>query len=115
MKQTMTTYDIANALNEDKNNGYSWAGCLALAEYLEEMEASTGTEMEFDRVAIRCDFSEYESLRKFAEDQCGKDWKEEIDVEDEDGEEEIDEKIRTFASDNGILLEFDGGIIVSAF
>jgi hypothetical protein len=33
-----------------------------LFEYFEQYEQDTGEEMEFDPIAIRCDFDEYESL-----------------------------------------------------
>jgi hypothetical protein len=33
-----------------------------LFEYFEQYEQDTGEQMEFDPVAIRCDFDEYESL-----------------------------------------------------
>jgi hypothetical protein len=62
MKKTMTTYDIAHELIGDENANWSRAGAFALAEYLEELEESTGEEMEFDHVAIRCDWSEYADL-----------------------------------------------------
>lgn len=38
MKKTLSTYDIANALHQDKYAGWSYAGAKALAEYLEELE-----------------------------------------------------------------------------
>lgn len=62
MKKTLTTYDIADALYADENANWSRAGAFALAEWLEEMEESTGAETELDVVAIRCDFAEHDSL-----------------------------------------------------
>ena len=68
MKETLTTHEIAHKLRQDENAGWSYDGALALAEYLEELEADCGQEMEFDRVAIRCDFSEYASATEAASD-----------------------------------------------
>jgi hypothetical protein len=63
MKQTLTTYEVANLLWRDKeNNGYTYEACHALAEHLAEMEDAMGEEMEVDVVAIRCDWNEYASL-----------------------------------------------------
>ena len=43
----MTQYDIANELMQDDNANWSRAGAFALAEYLEELEASIGETIEF--------------------------------------------------------------------
>lgn len=114
MKTTLTTSDIAHALKSDENANWGRAGARALAEWLEEMEESTGEEMELDVVAIRCDFSEYSSLQDWAKDYFSN-WKEDLDISEDDDEDEIDEKIKSHITDNGHLIEFDGGIIVSSF
>jgi hypothetical protein len=120
MKKTMTTSEIAHELIDDGNANWSRAGAFALAEYLEELEESTGEEMEFDHVAIRCDFSEYADLETWlseyysrpipaAYESAG------IDLDGEEDEEEKEELIRSHIQDHGTLIEFDGGIIVSSF
>jgi hypothetical protein len=123
MKKTLSTNDIATELWDDKNADWSWNGAHALAEYLEECEESAGEEIELDLVVIRCDFSEYESL----EDWAGDYFRSHVDAASELGltignggkleesSEEIDEAIRDFIRDNGQLIEFDGGVIVSQF
>jgi len=117
MKQTMTTNEVAAALRADDNANWSYAGALALAEYLEEMEEGTGSELEFDRVAIRCDFSEYEGLRQWAEDYFGgiSQWEAALSIEPDTLPDECDDKIREHINDHGTLIEFDGGIIVGSF
>ena len=120
MKETLTTHEIACKLREDENAAWSFDGALALAEYLEELEADTGTEMEFDRVAIRCDFSEHESLQEWAKDYFGTDrngkgWRHHLDISEDDEEDEADDKIREYINDRGTLIEFDGGVIVGSF
>jgi hypothetical protein len=116
MKQTLTTSQAADILFADKNAGWTYAGARALAEYLEEYEESTGEELEFDYVAIRCDFSEYPSLVDWARDCFGADkWKRELDIDLDDLDDEVDEAIRSHIQDHGQLIEFDGGIIVSGF
>jgi hypothetical protein len=124
MKKTLTTYDIANELLQDTNAAWTRAGAFALAEYLEEYEEGTGEEMEMDVVAIRCDFSEYSSLEDWAVDyfsdskQASDAMGLELDMDGETwigDEEEIQDAIRSFIQDNGQLVEFDGGIIVSSF
>jgi hypothetical protein len=66
MKRTLTTYDIARELLQDDYAAWTRSGAFALAEWLEEMEESTGEEMQLDIVAIRCDCSECSSLEDWA-------------------------------------------------
>ena len=113
----MTTSDIADALRRDENANWSPAGAYALAEYLEEMEDGTGEEMEFDRVAIRCDYAEYKSLRQWAEEYFGSisAWEAKLGIEPDTEPDEVDDEIREYITERGVLIEFDGGIIVSSF
>jgi hypothetical protein len=115
MKQTLTTYQVADALKKDENGGWSWNGSLALAEYLEQMEEDLGQELELDVVAIRCDYSEHESLVDWAKGYFGDNWKEQMDIDEADDPEEVDGEIRGYVKDHGDLIEFEGGVIVSSF
>jgi hypothetical protein len=49
------------------NTAFSYEGTKALFEYFEQYEQDTGEQMEFDPVAIRCDFDEYENLKEIKE------------------------------------------------
>jgi len=123
MKKTLTNYEIAHELLQDNNAAWSRSGALALAEYLEQYEQDIGEELELDVVAIRCDFTEYASLEEWA----GIHFASHVDAVNELGltigdggaleesSEEQDEAIRDFIQENGRLIEFDGGIIVSSF
>ena len=125
MKKTLTTYDIAHELLQDANADWTRAGAFALAEHLEQYEEETGEEMELDVVAIRCDFSEHSSLEDWAVDyfshskQAANAMGLELDMDGETwvevSREELQEAIRSYIQDNGQLIEFDGGIIVSSF
>ena len=113
---TLSTYQIADALKNDTCARWSYNGSLALAEYLEEYEESTGEEIELDVCAIRCDFSEHSSLLDWAHDYFSNALEElGFDETEENDDDEIDEKIRSYIQDHGQLIEFDGGIIVSSF
>ncbi len=116
MKETLSTLEVADRLFRDENANWTYAGAHALAEYLEEYEESTGEEMEFDRVAIRCDFTQWASLQEWAHDYFSNAWQEMgFDEIEEIDDKEFDEKIREYIQDHGQLIEFDGGIIVSSF
>ena len=118
----MTQYDIAHELMQDDYANWSRAGAFALAEYFEQLEEDLGESIEFDAVAIRCDFSQYESLQEWAHEYFTQ-----IDAihnlgftlnEDgiiEQSEDEVNEAIRDYIQDHGQLIEFNGGIIVSSF
>ena len=131
MKNTLSTYEIAEALIKDENAGWSRAGALALAEYLEEYEESTGEELELDVIALRCDFSEYDSFIDWADEHFAN-YREEFGIEytnpmtgeteeqsvtDCDGnfhDETIDAVIE-YIEERAQLIRFDSGIIVSQF
>jgi hypothetical protein len=117
MKTTLSTHEIADALKRDENAAWSWAGAKALAEYLEELEADTGEEMELDIVAIRCDFSEDSSLAAWAEGYFGgiTEAREGLGLDEDACLDEEEDKIRNYISERGTLIEFDGGVIVSSF
>ena len=117
MKITLNTYQIADELLKDSNARWSRAGAFALAEYLEEYEENTGEESELDVCAVRGEFSEHPSLLDWAHDyfsnaleELGFD-----ETEENDDDDEIDDKIRSYIQDHGQLIEFDGGVIVSSF
>ena len=120
MKRTLTTSQAAHTLIDDENAGWSRAGAYALVEYLEALEEDTGEEIDFCPVALRCEYSEHESLQEWAADYYGTDrdkrgWKYHLDITEDMDEEEIDNIIRECIRDRGELIEFDSGIIVSGF
>ena len=61
MKDTVTEYQFVDTMAQ-KQHGFSYEGAKALFEYFEQYEQDIGEEMEFDPIAIRCEFDEYESL-----------------------------------------------------
>ena len=70
MKNTITHTEFIDAFesSDTYRNNFSRRGLLALFVYLEELEESTGEEIEFDMVGIACDFTEYASIAEFRED-----------------------------------------------
>lgn len=61
MKQTLSRDEAAYMLLNDKYANWTLAGARALVDYIEEYEHETGELVEFDRVALRCGWSEYAS------------------------------------------------------
>ncbi len=109
MKQTLTTDQAADLLVADNNAGWSYKGARALVEHLEQVEEDTGEEIEFDRVALRCDFSEYPNAREAAEEYG---WEpDEDDADNDDAEEAAAE----WLADRTTVITFNGGVIVQQF
>lgn len=116
MKTKLSNTEAAHMLLDDKNANWSRAGAFALVEYLEELEDDIGETIEYNLVSIRCDYSEYASLEDWAKEQWvtpEKAWKELVLVNGDS--DEFEEAIRDYIREHGQLIEFDGGIIVSAF
>lgn len=117
MKMTLTRADIASALQNDEGSSFSHYGALTLADHLMELEENLGEEIEFDAVAIRCDFSEYQYPQMWAEDYFSGDIWEGMGIEltGDETEDEQEALIRDYVEDHGTLLTFAGGVIVSNF
>lgn len=96
MKLTLTPMQAAERLS-DGQSGFSFAGAYALAEYLEKIDA----DMEFDEVAIRCQFSEYASALDAAADYGY--------VPDEEGSRE---EAREWLAQRTAVIPFEGGVVV---
>ena len=49
-------------------NNFSHEGAGALFDYLTSMEKDLDTQLDFDPIAFRCEYEEYDSLEKLNED-----------------------------------------------
>ena len=80
------------------------------------MEEDCGEKIEFCKVAIRCDYSEHNSLTDWADDYfAGDNWRDNVSCDADADADTLDEKIREYIQDRGQLIEFSAGIIVSSF
>lgn len=71
---------------------------------------------EFDRVEIRCDWSEYASALDWAKNYfMTQDYAAALDIPADADSEEVEEKIRDYINERGMLIDFGSGIIVSSF
>jgi len=69
MIQTITKSEFTSAFHRaGRGNNFTYEGLIALYDYLEEYEDSTGEQIELDVIAICCEYNEYESLEEFQED-----------------------------------------------
>lgn len=65
MKTTLSTYEVVNQLMDDTFANWTRPQALAIVDYLENLEDELGEEIEFDAIAIRSDFSAYDSIEEF--------------------------------------------------
>ena len=68
MKRTISESEMVADLLQDDYASWTAPGARALVEWLQALEEDTNTEMEWDRVAIRCEWDEYPSALAAAED-----------------------------------------------
>jgi hypothetical protein len=106
MKLTLTTSAAVELLKVDQYARWSRAGAAALVEHLEQLEKDCGTEIEFDHVAIRCDFTEYKSALEAAT-QYG--------FEPSAFQAEDDDAAFEWLQDRTQVIEFEGGVIIRNF
>ena len=102
MKKELTTRECAKALMDDQ---WSRGGAFAMVEYLEQLEEDCDMSIEFDPIALSCEYSEYKDFQDFAEQF----W------QTSSQRLRRDEVIKEYIEHRSNLIEFDGGIIVEDF
>ena len=106
-------------LLEDDNAAWSREGAQALIEWLEQLELETDQEFEFDRVAIRCEWSEYDRAKDAALDYSWSLPPRDEDETDEEYHERTEEEALDYLRDNTnvILIGDDSseGIVIECF
>ena len=65
MKKTINRYEFASWFAEHRPNNFSPIGRMELYDMLTEFEDATGEEIEFDPIALCCEYSEYEDMEEF--------------------------------------------------
>ena len=117
MYKELHTSDVAHELSGSKDNGFTYRGALALAEYLETLEEDTGEKIELDVVALRCEYDEYTSAYEAMQQYQPEDMPlmgEEGDDLTEIAEKEEAEALR-WLEERTTVIPFDGGIIIQVF
>lgn len=120
MKQYVSRFDFQDAFlkSETYKNNFSYEGLNALFDYLEEYEEETGEEIDFDMVALCCDYSEYASAWEAMEQYQPDDMPT---VDDSEGMDQLEvqeasEKLALeWLQDRTQTYSFDKGIIVQQF
>jgi len=95
MIQQVYESEFIDTLTRDEYASFTYNGASALYEYLTELEEDIG-QIEFDHVAIRCDYSEYKTLDEI--------------LNQYDNINTLDD-----LRDNTTVIEFDEGFIIQNF
>ena len=59
--------DFTDGFPVSYQKNFSYEGKRALFDYLEDYEESTGEKIEFDPIALCCEYTEYENLKELKE------------------------------------------------
>ncbi|BBG57728.1 hypothetical protein MaMVDC_145 [uncultured phage] len=108
MHQNISTDEAIKLLKEDGNANWSWSGAEALVGYLEDLEDSLNESIQFDRVAFRCEYSEYSSALEAAQDYG-------FIPEDDEDEDDVESFAIAYLEDKTTVIEFEGGVIIQQF
>ena len=116
MKLNLSTSHAADLLIRDEYARWSYAAANAMCEYLEQLEEDLGEDIEFCPVAIRCDFSEYDSIEEAITELCG----DPAEIDEEWTPENLatgdhDEDMQMHLQELTTVIPFNGGVIVQSF
>ena len=117
MKQAVNFHAFQDGFRDyDREENFSYDGLKALFDYLEQLEEDIGGEIEFDVIALYCDYTEYET----ADEAAGNYFEFEGMSFDEDGNEletaeEVEAKALQFLQDRTQVICFDSGLIIQEF
>ena len=104
MKTTVSLYDFQNAFDEIRPDNFSYDGLTWLFNYFEEVENSSGEEIDFDPIAICCDYTE--STYEEVAESYG------IDLDENDSPEDQASQIRDFLETDSVVIGYDDEKIV---
>ena len=65
MKTTLNLFDFRRGFQVCERTNFSYDGLEALFLNIEEYEESTRTELEYDPIAICCEFTEWDDFKEF--------------------------------------------------
>ncbi len=67
MKTTLNESQFIDAFkrSSERKEQFSYEALKALFEHLEQLEQDTGSEIEFDMIALCCEYQEIESVEEF--------------------------------------------------
>jgi hypothetical protein len=103
MKQIINFSQFCDGFSDTRKNDFSYEGKKALFEYIEDYEREAGEEVEYDPIALCCEYAEYEDL-----DEIRSEYEETKDMDDKDTLEWLRSQTTVIEVDGGgvIILQF---------
>lgn len=99
-----------------RTDQFSYGGLRGLFNYLEELESDTGERIEFDPIALCCEFTEYTSAQEAAQDYGWTPSKYEDDEEGDDEEEDFERQALEWLEDRTLVITLsNGGVLIQDF
>jgi len=65
MKKSVNFYEFNEWFEKNRPNNFTRVGLSELFNYFEEWEEDCGKEIEFDPIAICCEYAEYDNIAEF--------------------------------------------------
>ena len=97
MKTTLSVYDFRDAFHKaGRKDQFSYDGLEILHRYFEELEESTGEEIELDVIAICCEYAE-QDWQSIAEDYS-------IEIDENENEEEQEQQVIDHLNNEGVYI-----------
>jgi hypothetical protein len=109
MKQTINFSDFVDAFRAyDRYDQFGYQALMVIFEYLEEMEESTGQELELDVVAICCEYAT-DNWMDLAANYS-------IEIDENENEDEQKQQVIDYLNENTVVLgETDCEIVYQVF
>lgn len=111
MYRNLSTDEAIRLLKKDDSADWTWDGAKALIGYLEDLENTMGKPIEFDKIAFRCEYSEYSSALEAAQDYGFTP----PENDDDDDDDEIESAAINYLEDRTTVIKFDTGVIIQQF
>jgi hypothetical protein len=112
MKITINESEFINRFLAIRPENFSREALRALFEYYEEIEQGGGGELEFDPIAICCDWTEYDSAQEAAD---AYDLYVSVSTGGEEKKDLTDARIIELLRDDTTVLELSSGCVVLNF
>lgn len=108
MKTSVDGYSFRRAFNDLRPDNFTCQGLNILFDYFEALEDDLGEEIDFDVIAICCDYSE-DTIDEIANNYS-------IDLSECEDDDEKRDAVRSYLEDNtAICGETDAGFVYACF
>ena len=113
MKANVTQWEFEDRFKQSDTykNNFTHSALKALYEYLTNIEDDIGEEIEFDMIALCCEYSEYKSAFEAASEYGYN--VDQLDAEVMEGEEELEKNATEWLEDRTQVIPFDGTITLT--